>query len=221
MPLTMRLATRTDVDAMTALHMSSFSADDHLGALLGPGFVRASYLWHVTDSMAWVIVAELHGQVVGLLGMCDGPFTKRMLRGCSTAFAAALLRRPRLLADRRLWSRLVRTKATPAWVAQFCAEPGVAQMTIGAVDAKTRGHSVFPALIARCEVEGRARGLQAVRAGLYTQNVPCYRAFVKSGWTEVPELGSDDTTYFVRAFHREVVERFPYLADAGVANPET
>jgi GNAT superfamily N-acetyltransferase len=172
--------------------------------------------------MVWVIVAEFDGEVVGLQGVCDGPFTTRMLRGCSMAVAAALLRRPRLLADRRLWSRLVRRKATVAWAAKFCTEPGVAQMTIGAVSAKTQGHGVLSALIARCEVEGRSRGLRAVRVGLYRRNLACYRVFVKkSGWVEVSALGSDDTTCFVRVFHREVFERFPQLAGAGFANLET
>jgi len=216
MPLTSRLATVSDVDAMTALHLRSLAADEHLGALLGEDFVRASYLWHVTDPMAWVVVAESDGAFIGLFGMCSGPFTTRMLWGCKAALVAALFRRPNLLADRRLWSRLARGKSGPPWVARFCAEPGIAEGTIGAVDASARGQGVFPALIRQCETECLSRGLSAVRGGLYRRNVPCYRAFVKTGWTEVPDMGSEERVYFVRVFKREVIDRFPQLSEAGV-----
>lgn len=201
---------------MVALHLASFSPDEHLGVLLGPGFVRASYAWHVTDPAAWAIVAEMQGSVVGLLGMCDGPFTSRVLRSCLGSFIASLLRRPGLLFDRRLWSRLVREKPSAPWVGRFSAELGVAQMTIGAVDSGTRGVSVFPSLIRECERLGQVRGLRAVRAGVYRGNLPCQRSFAKCGWTEVEALGSVDTVYFVRVFDPHLLEMFPGLSQAGV-----
>ena len=216
MTLTTRIATAADVEAMATLHLASFSPDEHLGVLLGPGFVRASYRWHVSGGTAYAIVAELDGRLVGLLGMCDGPFTTRMIRGCIPAFLGAIARRPRLLAERGLWSRLARAKASAEWVARFCSTPGVAQMTIGAVDGAARGHSVFPSLIARCEEISRSRGISAVRAGVYRSNAPCRRAFVKSGWTEVPALGSEETVYFVRVLRADLLRSFPQLATAGV-----
>jgi hypothetical protein len=219
MALTIRMATRTDVEAMAKLHLASFSPDEHLGTLLGPGFVRASYHWHVSDNAAYAIVAELDARIVGLLGMCDGPFTTRMILGCLPAFVGALARRPRLLVDRGLSKRLTRAKASEEWVGRFCSTRGVAQMTIGAVDAAARGHSVFPALIKRCEDISRSRGIGAVRAGVYRLNESCRRAFVKSGWTEVPALGSEDTVFFVRAFSADLLQSFPQLAAAGVVGP--
>ena len=217
MLVTTRVATEADVEGMARLHLASFSRDEHLGVLLGPGFVRASYRWHVTDDTAYVIVAELDDRLVGLLGMCDVPFTTRMMKGCIPAFLGALARRPRLLVGRPLWSRLARSQAGEEWVGRFCSTPKVAQMTIGAVDAAARGHSVFPALIGRCEDISRSRGIRAVRAGVYRSNAACRRAFVKSGWTEVPALGSAETVFFVRAFDPDVIRDFPQLADAGVA----
>lgn len=212
MPLTTRLATISDVKAMAMLHMASFQPHEHLGALLGSKFVEASYLWHVSNDCAYVIVAELEGALVGLLGMCDGPFTMRMLRGCRGAFVGAILRRPWLLIDQRLWSRLARAKASSVWVGEFCSTQGVAQMTIGAVDGKVRGHNVFPSLIRCCEDSSKARGIVAVRAGVYRKNTSCQRSFVKSGWVEVPDLGSHETVFFVRVFSHDLLERFPQLA---------
>jgi len=221
MSVTTRTATIADVQSMTSLHMASFRPGEHLGALLGPAFVRAYYMWHVTDDCAYAMVAELDGSLVGLLGMCDGPFTMRMLRGCRRAFAFAILRRPWLLVDRRMWSRVARAKASSRWVGEFCSTPGVAQMTIGAVDASARGHSVFPSLIKCCEEVSVARGIAAVRAGVYRGNTSCKRAFVKSNWAEVPELGSDETVFFVRVFSPELLKRFPQLSPADSSGPPT
>jgi hypothetical protein len=220
MSLNIRLASKYDVEAMTKLHLSSFSPDEHLGALLGPAFVRASYLWHVTDECAYVIIAEMDGKLLGLLGMCDGSFTMRMIRGCWQAFLGALIRRPLLLIDRRLWSRITRTQAHSEWVNEFCSTSGVAQMTIGAVDVGARGHNVFPSLIRSCEKISKERGIVAVRAGLYRRNAPCQRAFVKSGWVEFPELGSAETIYFVFVSNSELLKRFPYLTAREVIDHE-
>jgi len=218
--LNVRLASESDVEAMTNLHLSSFSPDEHLGTLLGPTFVQASYRWHVTDECAYVIIAEMDGKLMGLLGMCDGSFTIRMIRGCLREFLGALLRHPRLLIDRRLWSRLARTKAHSEWVNEFCSTAGVAQMTIGAVNAGARGHNVFPSLIKNCEKISNERGHAAVRAGLYRKNEPCRRAFVKSGWVEVPELGSDETMYFVFVLNPELLKKFPNLTSGKIVSTE-
>lgn len=220
MSLKIRLASVSDVEAMTKIHLSSFIPDEHLGTLLGPIFVRASYLWHVTDACAYVIVAEEDGKLLGLLGMCDGSFTMRMIKGCLWVFLGALLRRPRLLIDRRLWSRLARTKTHYEWVNEFCSTPGVAQMTIGAVDAGARGKNVFPSLIKNCEKISKERGNVAVRAGLYRRNVPCQRAFVKCGWIEVPELGTDETMFFVFVLDKALLKKFPNLLTNDVLDME-
>jgi hypothetical protein len=219
MALTIRIATPADVEAMAQLHLASFSPDEHLGALLGARFVRASYRWHVIADTAYVIVAESDGKLVGLLGMSDGPFTKRMILGCLPAFLGALARRPRLLMDRRLWSRLARAKTSAEWVNRFCSTLGVAQLTFVAVDAAARGHSVFPSLIKRCEDISRSRGSRAVRVGVYWWNQRCRRAFVKNGWVEVPALGSKDTVFFVRVFGADLLQSFPQLDAAGVVRP--
>jgi hypothetical protein len=219
MPATVRLATNADVDAMVRLHLGTFSPAEHLGSLLGPAFVRASYVWHVTDESAYVLVAELGDALVGLLGMCDRSFTGPMLRGCARTLVAALGRRPKLLIDRRLWARLARANASPDWVKRFCATAGVAQMSIGAVDANLRGRSVFSTLIGSCEAMSRQRGLVAIRAGVYRSNSQCQRAFQRNGWTEVDALACDETVYFVRVLNPDLLTTFPELVQANGVCP--
>ncbi len=214
--ISIRVAVKADVDALVELHLSSFTPDNHLGMLLGADFVRASYYWHLADKRGYVIVAELNGRLAGLLGMCDGPFTIPMLWACRWTFLRALLRHPRLLTDRRLWRRLKREKVSVKWVSEFCSWPNVSQMTIGAVAATARGHNVFPLMIKHCDEINKAHGVAATRAGVYRENLSCQRAFVKSGWTEIPELGSSETVYFVRVFSSDLLKRFPDLVLAGV-----
>ncbi len=206
-----RLATMSDVDALTRLHLASFSSDEHIGTLIGPRFVKASYKWHVTDKKAYVIVSESDGTLLGFLGMCDGPFTMRMLRGSFSKFILSLLLNPHLLIDYRLWARLKKEKQSIKWLKDFCEAPGVAQMTIGAVDANARGHNVFPALIKACEEISKKRDIAAIRAGVYRVNISCQRAFLKSGWIEVSELGSVETVFFVYILDPELLIKFPQL----------
>jgi hypothetical protein len=206
-----RIALKSDVPAMAGLHMASFSPEEHLGTLLGPKFVEASYNWHVKDKKAYVIIAELEGKLLGLLGMCDGPFTVRMVKGSLAAFLGAFFLKPHLLVDRRLWARLKRERSNSRWADEFCSTFGVAQMTIGAVAEAARGYSVFPRLIKACEEIGRARGNIAIRAGVYRGNAACRRAFQKGGWTQIDALGSSETVYFVRVFDADLFRKFPRL----------
>jgi GNAT superfamily N-acetyltransferase len=220
--LTIRLADLRDVEAMADLHCHSFSEKEHIGILLGARFVQATYRWHVTDPTAYALVAELEGQLIGLLGMCDSAFTGPMFRFAVRPLIWAVLRRPRLLVDRRVVGRFFRASGGEKWVSEFCAAPGVAQMTIAAVSETARGHNVFPRLIQECEVYAAERGSRAIRAGVYRWNAPSQRAFVKRGWPEVPELGSADTVFFLRILDPSIRERFPLLPAAAVreAGPE-
>ncbi len=209
-----RVAARADVERMVRLHLASFSTDDHLGVLLGQAFIRASYRWHVRDESACAIVAEAGGRLVGLCGVCDGPFTGRMIHGCAAALVAGLVRRPGLLANRRLWSRLTRTTGHPEWVSRFCASRRVAQLTYIAVDANSRGNGVFPSLVRRCEAICRSREITAIRVGVYRSNLRSQRAFEKCGWRLVPALGSDEMVCLVRVLNAATFEAFPDLGGA-------
>ncbi|MRR36172.1 GNAT family N-acetyltransferase [bacterium] len=211
-----RLANAADVEALSRLHESCFVPSEHIGAAFGKRFLREYYSWHVQDRRAYLIVAEREGHIVGFLGMCEVPFTRPLMRATAGTLVLAVLQRPRRAFEKSLWARFLRSEATSDWARRFAAEPGVAQMTIGAVHEKARGHAVFPSLIAESEKTSRDRGARAIRAGVYRRNVPCRRAFEKRGWVEVPDLSSADTVNFVIVLSDELRSAFPELPATGL-----
>lgn len=196
-PVSIRLATLADVDALTALHVASFTPDEHVPVMLGQNYVRATYVWQTTSNQAYVLVTEDWGKIVGLIAVCDGPFTRPMFLACFPELLRSLLRHPTLLFQKKLWRRLFRLPDVPKGKRRIAHYPGFAQMTIGAVDAQYRGKGIFPALVEATKTYSRDRGSKAIRAGIYKTNQPSRRVFIKGGWIETPELETKDTVFYV------------------------
>lgn len=218
-----RLAVMNDIDPMTNLHCRSFTAEEHVPMTLGREYVKATYRWLVTSKKAYALVAELDKQIVGLVAMCDNSFTLPMFMACVPEFVMSLFRHPSLLFTKRLWRRLFRRPDVSGKRAnEIVSCPGVAQMTIGAVDASVRGKSIFPKLISATKNFSKSRGIRAIRAGVYKTNTSCRRAFIKDGWTETPELMTPDTVFFM-AFLDDSIARelgLEYLIQSQTDYPE-
>ncbi|HOU49036.1 MAG: GNAT family N-acetyltransferase [Acidobacteria bacterium] len=192
-----RLAGRGDLEDMTALHCDSFKFGEHVPAMLGRHYVRAMYRWLVTSAVSYALVAEREGKIVGIVAVCDGPFTRPMFLACLPAFAVSLVRRPALLFNHKLWSRLFRRPDVTSAGRKIADQPGFAQMTIGVVDKNCRGRGIFPALVEETKTYSRRRGSRAIRAGIYKINQPSRRVFIKGRWIETPELETEDTVFYV------------------------
>jgi ribosomal protein S18 acetylase RimI-like enzyme len=189
-----RRATEADLVAVTALHLEAFSAEDHVPVMLGPAYVRATYRWQLADHRTYLLVALDGGCVVGLVSVCDGPYTKPMFLACLPQFVWSLLRRPALAFNRRLWSRLLRR---PGGQLPSGEGAGIAHLMNIAVAEDHRGRGVFAAMSQAALAESRERGARAIRTGVYRSNVASRRAFAKAGWVEVPELATADTLTFI------------------------
>jgi GNAT superfamily N-acetyltransferase len=197
-PFTIRLASAGDLDALTDLHCACFQAEDHVPMMLGRQYVRATYRWLITGGEAYALVADASGRIVGVVAVADRSFTKPMFKACLGEFVLSLLRHPWLLFEKKLWERLLRRSDDMAGPGErIAAYPGVAQMTIGAVDADYRGQGVFPALVEATKSVSRQRGSRAIRAGIYKPNTPSRRVFVKGGWIETPQLETSDTVFYM------------------------
>lgn len=192
-----RLALASDVDALTELHCESFKPENHVPVMLGRQYVRATYQWLVTSGMTYVLVADMDDRIVGLVAVADSSFTGPMFRACKKEFVVSILGNPRLLLNRKLWERLFRRPDITADGRHIADYPGMAQMTIGAVDAHYRGLAIFPALIEATRTYSKERGSRAIRAGIYKSNMPSRRVFIKSGWIETTVLGTADTVFYV------------------------
>jgi hypothetical protein len=192
-----REATMEDLGKVTALHLASFQPDDHIPVLLGPGFVKATYKWQICDPEAYTLVAEKDGKIIGLVGMCDRSFTRPMFVACLGEFLLSLLKKPSLLFQRKLWMRVFRAPKSSRKGELIARHPGMAQMTIGAVDANFRGYGVFPSLVEATKTFSKTRGSRAIRAGIYKSNNSSRRVFIKGGWIETSDLETDDTVFYV------------------------
>ena len=194
---TIRIATAADVSALTELHCASFKPQDHVPVMLGSRYVRATYRWLVTSAISYVLVADDDARIVGLIAVADRSFTGPMFRACVGEFALSIARHPGLLLQSKLWQRLFRRPDVTSQGQHVADRPGMAQMTIGAVDASYRGQGVFPALVQATRTYSKLRGSRAIRAGIYKTNAPSRRVFIKSGWIETPVLETPDTVFYV------------------------
>jgi GNAT superfamily N-acetyltransferase len=165
--------------------------------MLGKHYVRATYVWQITGKRSYVLVAEELGKIVGLIAVCDGPFTRPMFFACLPELIKSLVRSPGLLFQKKLWKRLFRRPDISKGNESIADYPGFAQMTIGVVDTEYRGMGVFPALVNATKIYSKTRGSKAIRAGIYKTNQPSRRVFIKGGWIETPELETIDTVFYV------------------------
>jgi ribosomal protein S18 acetylase RimI-like enzyme len=216
--VTIRLATLNDVDNLTDLHCRSFRPEEHVPMMLGRGYVKASYKWQVSSKETYVLVAEYEGKIAGLVAVCDGAFTKDMFIACLPEFIKSIINNPTLLLSKMLWKRLFRRPDLPSGVRKKIDIQGFAQMIIGAVDKDYRGLGVFVELVQATKDFSNNRGSKAIRAGIYKSNESSRRVFVKAGWTEVPELETSDTVFYVAFFDKSIAETFGATVEK--SNPE-
>lgn len=204
--ITMRLATADDVEALAELHCACFEPDDHLPVILGRPFIQAMYHWQVSYERAYTLVAESGGELIGLAGACDGPFTAPMLRACLRPLLASLARNPRLVLDRRLWRRLYGSReALDRRARRMLGRPGVAHLTTGAVDARFRGKGIIGELVEALEAISQSRGSIALCVGVRRTNRAIQRSFDQLGWSEVPVSEGSELLYFITCVGRDPV----------------
>jgi ribosomal protein S18 acetylase RimI-like enzyme len=193
-----RPATADDIEALTQLHCASFTPREHIPVLLGRSFVKATFNWQVTNAHAYVLVADLDGSVGGYIGVSDFPFTLPMFVSCLGPFVMSLIRNPFLPFEKSLWKRAFRGPRDRYKVTgDLLNLPGVAQMIIGAVDRRYRGFGIFPQLVESVKGVSKSRGSKAIVAGVYKENSSSRRVFIKSGWSEFPDLETMDTVFYV------------------------
>lgn len=201
-PYMIRKACLSDIEAMTKLHCESFCREEHVPVMLGKRFVRATYRWLVSSKKSYALVADSDGKIIGLVAVCDGPFTRAMFIACFPEFMLSILKNPMLILNKNLWKRLLRRPEVTQSSRKVIDQSGFAQMTIGAVDKKCRGKGVFPELVEETKSESMRRGSRAIRAGIYKKNRPSRSVFIKGGWLETPELETEDTVFYVAYFDK-------------------
>ncbi len=204
-------ATIKDLSEITALHCLSFKPEDHVPMMLGENYVRATYKWLITSNESYVLVGKKQGLIIGLIAVCDGPFTKPMFIACFPEFIISLISRPSRLFSKLLWRRLLRRPDIDNEKKSVADVPGFAQMTIGAVDFNCRGSGVFGQLINSTKNFSNKRGSRGVRAGVYKINTASRRVFEKEGWQEMKYLETEDTVFYTAFFDEEFKKKMMKL----------
>jgi ribosomal protein S18 acetylase RimI-like enzyme len=195
--ISIRLAVLQDLEKLTDLHCASFKPEEHVPVMLGRRYVRATYRWHIESPEAYVVVAEVGNKIVGLVGMCDRSFFKPMFMACLGELFLSIIMKPGLIFKKEFWNRVFRQTHLSKKADVISTYPGMAQMTIGAVDSNYRGINIFPELVQATKVFSKNRGSRAIRAGVYKINTASRRVFIKSGWIETPELETNDTVFYI------------------------
>jgi ribosomal protein S18 acetylase RimI-like enzyme len=135
---------------------------------------------------------------MGFAGACDGPYLWPMLKACVGEFLISLMRNPVLLADSRLWRRLLfRHKALDRQARRILNHPGMTHLTTGAVDASFRGKGIIGTLVEALTAISRSRGSKGLCVGVRPTNHAIRRSFVKLGWAEVPASESSEMVYYI------------------------
>ncbi len=82
--MVVRTATAGDIPALVKLHIACFRPEEQVPVMLGADYVRATYRWLLGSKSCYCLVATLNGRIVGLAGICDGPYAVPMLVACLT-----------------------------------------------------------------------------------------------------------------------------------------
>lgn len=194
------LANINDLKQIVKLHCLSFTPKNHVPMMLGENYVKATYRWLINSNDAYVLIIKENDLIIGLVAVCDGPFTKKMFISCLPDFIISIFLKPKRLFSKMLWKRLFRRPDVDKEKISVVDEPGFAQMTIGAVDSNYRGSGVFGKLIKETKTTSRARGSKAIRAGVYKKNRSSRRVFEKSAWIEIKYLETEDTVFYTSFF---------------------
>jgi hypothetical protein len=192
-----RLATKTDLEEITKLHLISFRSEEHVPVILGRRYVKATYRWLIISKKAYTLVATIENEIIGLVSVCDESFSIPMFIACLPEFVISLILHPSLFVNRKLWRRLLRRSIIAKPGRNFVKQKGFAQMVIGVVSSGCRGQGIFPNLVEATKLFSLKRGSRSIYAGIYKTNQSSCKVFIKGGWEICPELETNDTVYYV------------------------
>jgi GNAT superfamily N-acetyltransferase len=116
--------------------------------MLSKTYVKATYKWHVKTPSAHALVAEHDNRIVGLVGVSDTPHTWSTFKACLFELALSLVRNSFLVFEKKLWARAFRRLGKASKRSKMILDlPGIAQITIVAVDTRYRGLGIFDRLV--------------------------------------------------------------------------
>jgi len=161
-----------DLDSILQIHAICFTPETNALMRFGVGFLRATYRWLITSPMAFTLVAERNGLVIGYEAATDRPFRRSLFLHNLIPLLTAVLRRPGLVFQKELFLRaLIESLRKRGPKDPDPSEP--AQLVLMGVHPDHReGFEVANELLVQVLAQGRARGWKRVIAGAYKANLP-------------------------------------------------
>ncbi|HJW44396.1 MAG TPA: GNAT family N-acetyltransferase [Geothrix sp.] len=213
-PVRIRPAGLADLPALTALHLACFTEQEHVALALGRPFLDAVYRWFVTSPETQVLLAWQGKHLIGFTALSRRPYNLPMLRACTWAGLAGVLRRPRLLFRRDWLARL----GTLLLRRGEGGEASVAQIAFTGLAQEARGHGIGRALKEASIQVCRGWGVDAVITGVHWENLRARRLNERMGFVEVPDLSSSRLAHLRLELKAPCPQPVP--PGAGVPSPE-
>lgn len=201
-----RKAESSDLEILTNLHLSSFSAEEHFPLLIGSRYLRATYQWLLSYDKSFILVATTEGkEIIGLQSVCYGPYEFRMFVACLPTLIVSILLKPKLLINFNLWSRFFRvfnnhsnSNNKDNKYDSILKKKEYSQFIIGFIVAEYRGMGAFSKLVEAAEKKCFETGSLLLITGIYKMNLSTQNIFSKLGWRIYPNLETRDTVIYIK-----------------------
>jgi len=192
-----KLATISDVEALTNLHCESFKPEDHVPMLFGKSYIRAIFRWIVSSPYTYILIAKDRKEIIGFQAVSDGTYVKKMFFACFSELIISIVLNPQSLVNKLLWRRLFRKSENIKVSENQFNQDDFARLIIGVVEKKNRGKGVFGELLRETKEYSKKRGSKVILTGVYKTNESSIKGLMKSDWIEVPEMETVDTVSLV------------------------
>ena len=181
------------LETVVDLHMRHFTGSEHLGVLLGTGFVRDTYRWFLTSPTAFVLLAKEGPRVIGFTSASDEPYDRALMKACRKSLLDGLLRRPWLMVHTEFLGRIVQSLR---FASRKQLAPGTAQIAFTVVELDCRGRGVGARLKQESIRLCMDRGATGVITGIRRENSASRRMNESAGFEVVPRMSTGRMLYY-------------------------
>jgi len=170
-PIHYRIAVLKDIDSILRIHLLCFTPETNALMLFGPGFLRATYRWLITSPLAFTLVAERNGLVIGFESATDRPFRRSLFLNNLTPLVIAVLHRPWLVFQKELFLRALIESLQKKGPRDPDSTVPAQLVLMGVHPDHREGFEVASGLLKQVLAHGRSRGWKRVIAGAYKANI--------------------------------------------------
>ncbi len=188
-----RKAKDADIDMLTAIHLRSFDARDHLVVRLGKKYVKAMYKFFINSPYTYVLLAEDSEKCLGLIGGSDRMYNGLLFRATLRQAIIGIITHPWLMFDRELIERFLKIITRKKLFGETTAhETGVGYLAFSGIETSARGMGLGNALYRQAMLECIDLGCKKVRLGARPKtNIGPTKIAQRYGFRVIPELETD------------------------------